>query len=133
MTSDVVTVGTDATLREAVGRLLQQDIGSVVAVDSGAPAGLVTRTDALRAAFRSGKPLEAVRVSEVTERPELTVDPDDTVQGTARRLTEAGAKRALVVEDLDVVGVVTLTDIVWSLPEIRAEAQSAEAARRGWE
>jgi len=133
MTGDVVTVATDATLRAAVGRLLGRDVGSVVAVDDGSPAGLVTRTDALRAAHRTGRPLEGLRVGDVATGPALTVGPGDTVQGTARRLTEAGAKRALVVEDLDVVGVVTMTDIVWNLPEIRAEAQSAEAARRGWE
>ena len=56
MSSPVVTVGVEASLRDAVGEMLDREVGSVVVVDAG-PVGIVTRTDALRAARRDGESL----------------------------------------------------------------------------
>jgi CBS domain-containing protein len=122
MTTDVVTVGTGASLDDAVGRLLAEGVGSVVVTEDGTPAGIVTETDALEAAHDRGEPLAAIPVTDLAHTPVVTADPDRTVQGVARTMADEGVKKVPIVEGLDLVGIVTLTDVVWHLSDIRKEA-----------
>jgi len=130
MSTDVVTVDADATLHEAVGRLLAERVGSVVVVDDGTPAGIVTETDALAAAHERGEPLDAIAVSDLTQSPLVTTTAGRTVQSVARTMADESVKKVVVVDDLDIVGIVTLTDIVWRLADLRKEA--SDLARRDW-
>lgn len=130
MTADVVTAPVDASLAAAVERFLDAGVGSVVVVDGGTPTGLVTETDALAAALDSGRPLANIPLREVATAPPLTTTPDRTVQHLARRMADRDVKKVVVTEDVDVVGVVTLTDVVWHLSDIRSEA--AAIADQDW-
>lgn len=131
MTTDVVTVDVDATLRAAIGRLLAEGVGSVVVTDDGTPVGLVTETDALRALHENEAAPSDVGVRDLAHPPVVTTDADRTVQGVAETMAKRDVKKVLVTEDLDIVGIVTLTDIVWHLSDIRQEV--AQLADRGWE
>ncbi len=123
MTTDVVTVSHEATLRAAVEQLLTERVGSVIVVDDdGYPVGMVTETDVLRAAYETGAPLEAIAVADLSHRAVVTTRPDRTVRHVARKMTEEGVKKVPVMDGIDLVGMVTLTDIVWRLSDIRKEA-----------
>lgn len=123
MSTDVVTVHRDASLQAAVERLLEAGVGSVIVVDDdGYPVGIVTETDALRAAAGTGAPLAAIGVADLSHRAVVTTAPDRTVQRVARRMADEGVKKVPVLDGIDLVGILTLTDIVWHLSEIRKEA-----------
>lgn len=132
MSADVVTVTGEATLREAAGRLLERDVGSVVVLDDGTPAGFLTDTDVLRAVYRRETTLDAVPVAAVAHPVPFTADPDSSVSLLAGRMAESGVKRVPVVADLDLVGVITLTDIAWHLSDLRREAIEAGRPPAEW-
>lgn len=50
----------------------------------------------------------------------------------ARQMADEDVKKVPVMEDLDLVGIVTLTDIVWHLSEIRKEVTALEDANSQW-
>ncbi|QSG05080.1 CBS domain-containing protein [Halapricum desulfuricans] len=132
MTAAVVTCDEHATLSAAVGKLLEHGVGSVVLTsDGGNPTGIVTETDALRAAYRTDRPLSEIRVADLSHGSVITASPDETVQRVARRMATEGVKKVPVMDGVDLLGIVTLTDIVWHLSDIRSEA--AEVAERGSE
>ena len=131
MSPSVVTVDAGATLHEVVGKLLAESVGSVVVVDDGAPTGIVTETDALSAAHERGEPLDTIPVADLAPPPLVTTTPDRTVQGVARTMADEGVKKVVVMDGLDIAGIVTLTDIVWHLADIRKEA--SDLARRDWD
>lgn len=133
MTEDVVTVPADATLDRAVRALLDNGVGSVVVRSDGAPAGIVTESDALRSALETGRPLDEIDVADLVHRPVITTAPDRTVQHVARRMAEADVKKVPVVDGVDLVGIVTLTDLVWHLSDIRDEASAASEAAERWQ
>lgn len=133
MSADIVTVGTDAPIREAIGSLLSEAVGSVVVVDEGVPVGVVTETDLLRACFRAHDELDGVTVGDLAHRPCVTVGPEATIQKAARKMADDGVKKVPVVEDLDLVGMITLTDVVWHLSDIRKEATDLAEAHYDWE
>ncbi|ELZ23556.1 signal transduction protein with CBS domains [Halosimplex carlsbadense 2-9-1] len=134
MTADVVTVDIDASLDDAVGKLLGEGVGSVVVIDGETPMGIVTETDALEAARERGRPLAEIAVSDLAHPPLVTTDPDRTVQRVARTMAEEGVKKVVVTEGLSVLGIVTLTDVVYHVADLRKEAAAAaeDLAERDW-
>ena len=132
MSTDVVTVGADATVAAAVDRLLDHSVGSVIVVDDGTPTGIVTESDALRVARETGKALSDIGVSEVGHAPVVTTDPSRSVASVARRMTDEGVKKVPVMDGVDLVGIVTMTDIVWRLPELRQETSDISTLREEW-
>jgi CBS domain-containing protein len=134
MSTDVVTVPQSATLRDAVSRLLENDVGSVVVTDeAGHPTGIVTESDALRAAFESGAPLHEIEVTALSRRPVVTTDSSATVEGLARTMADESVKKVPVMDDLELVGMVTLTDVVWHLSDIRQQAKGYGEAFSRWD
>lgn len=131
MTTDVVTVDVEAMLADAVARQLSEGVGSVVVVDGDTPMGLVTETDALRAAAGRGVALSEIPIRDLASPSLVTTDPDRTVQHVARQMADQDVKKVLVTEELEILGIVTLTDVVWHLSDIREEA--AALAERDWD
>lgn len=133
MSTDVVTVDSSASLAEAVEQQLESGVGSVIVLNDGNPCGIVTEHDALEAALRAGRPLHSVPVAKLAHGSVVTADPETDVQTVARRMAEEAVKKVPILDGIDLVGIVTLTDIVRHLSDIRSEASEIEAARDRWE
>jgi CBS domain-containing protein len=133
MSDDVVSVDHRATVDEAVGRMLAADVGSVVVTEEGRPVGILTEQDILRAVHEADAPLSTLAVADLSHRPVMTTSPDSTVPWLARRMAEEGVKKVPVMDGLELVGIVTLTDVVWHLAELRQEASNIDARRSDWE
>lgn len=133
MSTDVVACSEDATVREAVKRLLANDVGSVVIVDDEQlPAGILTETDVLKAGYQRDDPFSEMAVSEFGRGAVISASPDETVQRVARRMADEGVKKVPVLSDLDLVGILTLTDIVWNLQALRSEAAELTRGKEEW-
>lgn len=112
MSTDVVTAEVGVSLQTVVERMLEHGVGSVVITDDRTPAGLITETDALTAAARSGRPLADIPAAEVMTRPVKTVEANATVSRVMRRMAEHGIKKLPVMDGIELVGIVTYTDLV---------------------
>lgn len=134
MSTDVVTIPETATLREATERLLECDVGSVIVMsEEEHPVGIVTETDLLSASYETGEPLAEMAVADLSHKPVVTTKPSATVPHVASRMATKGVKKVPVMDDLDLVGIITLTDIVWHLSAIRKEASALADAREQWD
>lgn len=132
MSTEVVTVGVDATLADAADRLLDAGVGSVIVVEDGEPLGILTESDVLGAARETGNALPEIAVREVGHRAAVTTTPSAAVTSVARLMADRGVKKVPVLDGIDLVGIVTLTDIVWELPSLRTETGAIEAVREEW-
>ncbi|WP_181686050.1 CBS domain-containing protein [Halorhabdus salina] len=133
MATDVVTVDRDASLRAAVRELLENEVGSVIIVDDkGNPIGIVTESDALRAGYVTEKPFDEIAVIDLTHRPVITTKPSSTIRWVAKQMADNDVKKAPVMDDLELVGIITLTDIVWHLSDIQAEAGELAGSEEDW-
>lgn len=134
MSTEVITVGVDATLADAADRLIDTSVGSVIVVDAADhPLGILTESDMLKAARGTGDPLAEIDVRDVGHRPVVTTDPSSAVPSVARLMADEGVKKIPVLDGVELVGIVTLTDIVWALPSLRAETAEIEAVHDEWE
>jgi len=133
MSTDVVTVDLSRSLAVAVERQLEAGVGCVVVVEDDTPCGIVTEHDALEAALQTGRPLTEISVEKLAHGSVVTTQPGTTVQQVARQMAEKGVKKVPVIDGLDLVGILTLTDIVWHLSDLRRELSEIDAARERWE
>lgn len=104
MTADVVTASLPGTREDVIEVLREGKISSIPVTKDGRYRGLISREELLRDA---GEDQLAMLMREVS-----TVESDASVEDVARLMLEEGERRTPVVEDGEVVGIVTLTDIV---------------------
>lgn len=131
MSTELVTVESSDSL-VAVGRLLlREHVGSAIVVDD-VPVGIVTERDFIRAATTSERPLADIDVEQVMSAPLVTIDPGTSVETALRRMREEEIKKLPVREDLELVGIVTLTDVAMHLPEHVADVRNIEDKRGDW-
>ena len=74
--------------------------------------GLVLISDIARKVLAQDRSPERVNVYEVMSKPIVTVDPDMDIRYAARLFDRFGLSRAPVVENGQVVGIVSFTDMV---------------------
>ena len=69
--TDIELVDSDCTVADAVGKIVDQNVGSVIVKrkDPSEPYGIVTRQDVLFKVIANGLDLHKVRVSEIMSSP----------------------------------------------------------------
>jgi len=132
MSDRVVSIGDDATLRDAVMAMLRAEIGSVVVERDGTPTGICTETDALATAATEDEPLSAVPLSKATSDDLVTGSPDMPVRKAIRRMNRHDIKKLPIVADFDVVGILTLTDVVRHQSDLLHEVHEIESGQSQW-
>ncbi len=132
MTTDVETVPRERSLEEPVGTMLREDVDHVIITEDSSPAGVVTRRKALAAAYRTGDPLSEVPLSTFARGFEASVEPTRTVLLSVGQLRRSSADCLPVVDDLDVVGVLTKDDVLDNVSNITTETLEADRQSREW-
>ena len=111
MTPGVITAGQDADLGAVASLMRDNNVGSVVVCDpEGHPAAMVTDRDLAVRGMAEQRPLsEPIR--DHASRPLVTGDPEMDLEEAAALMVQHRVRRLPVVEDEDLVGIVTLDDI----------------------
>jgi len=117
MIEDVATVAPDASIRTAANQLAKRDVGSLVVVEDGDVAGILTQSDVVDVIAGANEPSE-VLVSACMGEPAITIAPDVSIEEAATMLSREQIKRLPVVDADDLVGIVTVTDLSYFLPQI---------------
>ena len=107
-------VAPGAPVREAVATMVREDIGSVVVLDGGRLAGIVTLRELLRGLDRQGPRLLEAQVREVMNPDPAVVHPEDSADGLRAMMTERHVSHAPVLKDGALVGIVSFHDIARS-------------------
>jgi len=130
MVSDVITVEAEATVREAVDIMNKHEIGCLVVVDEEEkPVGVMTERDLLRRVLAKRKDPVRTKVSQVMSKPIITATPHMDLEAAAKLMFEKKIKKLPVVEDGQLVGLVTLTDMVRVQPQIIKVLKSLAKAK----
>lgn len=112
MTSGVLTVATDTTVREAAETLLEERVGSLVVVDEETgPVGMFTNTD-LAEFVSGGDAGDEATVSEYMSARVITVGVEESIRDAAARMISNGIHHLPVTDDEgDVVGMLSTMDL----------------------
>lgn len=116
MSMRVVTVGPDDNVQLAIGRMLEENVGSVAVCASNELVGIFTERDVLRLAGE-GSGFGEARVGDVMTRSPVTVSPDDDVLAAARLMSDRRIRHLPVVEAGNLLGLVGIRDVMRTLVE----------------
>jgi CBS domain-containing protein len=109
MSVRLVTVTPDDSVSEAIVRMNERGVGSVVVCDGPRLAGIFTERDVLRLAAH-GEGFTEGRVGDVMTRTVLTIGADDDVLAAARLMSERRVRHLPVVEGENVIGIFGIRD-----------------------
>ena len=110
----VVTISPDATVRELVNLLAENNIGAVVVSTGDEPvAGIVSERDVVRGLVEGVDVLDA-SISSIMTTQVRTVKPDESVHDLMRLMSEHRVRHVPVVADQALLGIVSIGDVVKS-------------------
>ena len=108
----VVTIGPEDSIRQALGLLVQHNIGALIVVDSRQqPVGILSERDIVREAARN-EGVFAQPVSALMTRNVVIGAPQDDVQAVAHTMTERRIRHVPVMDQGALVGIVSIGDLV---------------------
>ena len=117
----VWSVSPQATVYEALQLLAEKDVGALIVVAGGKPAGVFSERDYARKLALHGKSSRETLVQEVMSGSVVFVSPDQTVDECMRIMTRHRIRHLPVLEGADLVGVVSIGDLVNSIISAQAE------------
>ena len=111
MTTDIISVTREAPLGEAVKRMVNCGIGSVVVTHHTEICGIVTERDVLKRCFEDtdcrNKPVDSIM-----SRPLITIEANAAIGQAADLMAEKKIRRLLVTEGDKIQGIVTERDLM---------------------
>ena len=111
MVEDVIGVPSNASVHEAVKLMNKNKIGCLLVVDYGKISGIFTERDVLERIVEEGKNPRETKVSEIMTKHVTVGNPNMELVDATKLMFEKKVKKLPIVEDGELVGLVTLTDI----------------------
>ena len=111
---EVGTCSADTPIVEAAKQMIADDVGSLLVMDDTDIVGIVTERDVLRA-VAEGKTQGIVKAI-MTPEPDL-LESDVAVTAAAEWMMAAGYRHLPVVKQGQLIGMVSIKDLVWALTE----------------
>ena len=110
MSRDLLAVEADAPVVAVAQRMADRNVGAVLVLEAGRLAGIMTERDLMRAVAR-GLADDALVGQCMTADPD-TIRPDDTIEHAAVLMIHGGYRHLPVVDGEEVVGVLSMRDLV---------------------
>jgi CBS domain-containing protein len=109
---DVWTIDPDATVLEALAKMAEKDVGSLVVMDSERLVGIITERHYSRNVILKGKTSPTTLVREIMERNVIHVRADQSVELCMALMTEKRVRHLPVIEDNKVIGLISIGDLL---------------------
>nr|WP_240457592.1 CBS domain-containing protein [Halomonas socia] len=120
MVREVVKVSAFTTLREALALMKRHSLKSLV-VEQQTPHdawGLITYTNILKTIVAESGDIDLINVYDACAKPVISVGENLDVKHVAALMTDNRIKRVLVLRDNQLVGLLTMDDIIGTVLDI---------------
>ncbi|MEM0057639.1 MAG: CBS domain-containing protein [Candidatus Bathyarchaeia archaeon] len=119
MSSPVITVDEEATAVRVAELMEKHELGCIIVTNKeGKPIGIITERDlVIRVLAKNLKP-DAVKAKDVMTSPLITIEPDETINEAARKMSRLNIRRLGVVYKGELVGLISSKDILAVMPEL---------------
>ena len=108
---NILSVGPDQTLKEAIALLVKHNIGAVLVLDGDAMSGILSERDVMRALSADAnvhdQPVRAVMTGKV-----VTGTPQDDLHAVMRTMTDGRFRHLPILDNGALVGIISIGDLV---------------------
>jgi CBS domain-containing protein len=109
----VLRVDAESSVLDAVRRMVDSNVGSLLVTDQGRDIGIVTERDYLRRVTLEGRDERETPVREIISSPLVVATPQTTVEECMALMTDRRIRHVPIVGgDGEVVGLVSIGDLV---------------------
>jgi len=119
---EVLKIDADSSVFEAVKRMVEANVGSLLVTEGGKITGIVTERDYLRRVTLEGRTDQETAVREIMSSPLIVVTPQTTIDECMALMSDRRIRHLPVVDGGQVVGVVSIGDLV----KFKSKQQSFE-------
>ena len=110
---EVLQIEGDATVLDAIKRMVDENVGALLVTEGGKVTGIVTERDYLRRVTLEGRTEEETRVREILSAPLVYVTPETSVEECMAIMTERRIRHVPVFAgEHELVGLVSIGDLV---------------------
>ena len=111
----VHSVGPEDTVYDAIRRMADESIGSLVVMEGGKIVGIITERDYARNVVLKGRASPTTRVRDIMEPRVLYAQPDQSVEECMAIMTDKRIRHLPVFEQEKLIGLVSIGDLVKSI------------------
>ena len=113
----IVSATPTASVREVIGLMAEHNIAAVLIMKGGELLGIITERDYARKVILLGRTSAETPVSEIMTSPVISVSPGETAQKCMSLMTEKKCRHLPVLDNGEVVGMVSIGDLVKAVIE----------------
>ncbi|HET7716688.1 MAG TPA: CBS domain-containing protein [Bauldia sp.] len=120
---DVATTTPDRLISDVVAELAARRIGALVVTERGRVVGIISERDIVKAIGLRGAGILSDPVSSIMTRDVVTCSERETINSVMSRMTHRRFRHLPVIEDGELVGIVSIGDVVKArIEEVEHEA-----------
>jgi len=118
MSKPAVTIDYNKTAKVAGQLMRKKRLGFLVVTKRGKAIGIISDADLINKIIVGGKAPEKAKIKDLMSRPLITISPEEDVLAAIEKIKKNNIHRMPVVRKGKVIGVISLTDIARSSPEM---------------
>jgi CBS domain-containing protein len=112
MSSPVITIDVEASVKEATRSMIDHKIGSILITKQGRPAGIVTERDLIERIVEPSRDPSKTKIKEIMSAPLITISKETGILVAMRKMREYEISRLVVMDDDTLLGILSEKDIV---------------------
>ncbi len=111
MQKNVITIDHNKTALEAAIMLKEKEISFLVIIKDNKPSGIVSERDIVRKIAAEDRIGSSIKLEEIMSKKFRWVEPDTQIEFAVQKMINNNIRRLLVLEDENLVGVITQTNL----------------------
>jgi len=112
---DIQSVHPDESVFDAIQKLANANIGSLIVVEDGRPVGIFTERDYARSVILKGKSSPTTPVRDIMTTRVVYAQPDQTVEECMAVMTDKHIRHLPVLDGEKLIGMISIGDLVKSI------------------
>ena len=109
---DVFTVGPGETVFDAIRKMAEENIGSLVVCEGPKPVGIITERHYARNVFLKGRASPSTLVQDIMETQVWYARPDQTVDECMAVMSDKRVRHLPVIDQGRLIGIISIGDLV---------------------
>ena len=114
---DVWSIHPDDSVFDAIQGMADKNVGALVVIKNEKLVGIISERDYARKVILVGKSSKKTRVQEIMTKHVICARPEQTIEECMALMTEKRMRHLPVLQEKQVVGMITIGDVVKSIIE----------------
>jgi CBS domain-containing protein len=118
MSKPVITIGENKDAKEAGELMKKTRRGCLIVTKNNQPIGIISDSDLIKRVVAKNVRAKDIKLKDIMSKPLVTVKPKDDIIEAVRKMKKSNVHRLPVIDGGKVVGLISLTDIAKTSPEM---------------